>query len=225
MSGMFGAAGMPHYLKGPGGFAQAEQAEAPRVVQQPSPQPVAQQDAPKIRIVPNARDVARERASMPEVPVNPPEPKVQPFQSLTDAGAFASPAAYADASVGAYAGTEGETPWLRFGLVDNGLLVLSTLAGLKIDHLIAKRVGSPGYGPLVGALVGNAITDGVAAFSAGGIRPAAAVTAGALLPVAPLAVAMYMKKPLKGKVALAVGMSTVLLLGFTFRKKIMSMLT
>ena len=45
--------------------------------------------------------------------------------------------------------------YFRFGMIDNGLLVLSLIAGLSLDNFIASRIGVRGYGPLVGAVVGK----------------------------------------------------------------------
>ena len=76
--------------------------------------------------------------------------------------------------------------FLKFGVVDNGILVISTLAGGGMDAYIAKTLKVPrGWGPVMGAIVGNAISDGVAGM-ADGMVPAAGVTVGALLPVIPV---------------------------------------
>lgn len=105
--------------------------------------------------------------------------------------------------------------WARFGVIDNGVLALSALAGFSLDDIIAKKVGVKGWGALVGALVGNAISDGVAAAPEGG-RAATAVTIGALLPIIPVAIAMKMGKAPKGKTAWAVGAASVVLLALSF---------
>lgn len=85
----------------------------------------------------------------------------------------------------------------RFGIIDNAVLVGFTLAGLSIDDYIADAIGVPGYGALVGATVGNAISDGLAGIPEG--RSAAlGYFTGALLPGVPIAVAMLMKKELSG---------------------------
>lgn len=47
-----------------------------------------------------------------------------------------------------------------FGFVDNGILLLITLAGVSFD----RSIGGKGiYGALFGALIGNALSDLVAA--------------------------------------------------------------
>lgn len=85
----------------------------------------------------------------------------------------------------------------RFGVIDNAVLVGFTLAGLSIDDLIADAVGVPGYGALVGATVGNAISDGLAGLPEGRSAALGYLT-GALLPGVPVAVAMLMRKELSG---------------------------
>ncbi len=106
----------------------------------------------------------------------------------------------------------------QFGLIDNGVLVVMMLAGLSLDDWIAKKVGVKGYGAVMGAVIGNAVSDGVAAIPQG---PASAfgVTAGALVPAVPLVVAMGAKKPLTGMTHKAVLASSVGLLAWTFMKK------
>ena len=106
----------------------------------------------------------------------------------------------------------------RFGIIDNALLVAMTLAGVSLEDRIAKLVGVKGYGAIVGAALGNAISDGVAALPEGR-QAALGVTLGALLPVAPLAIAMGMKKPLKGNTSKALLASSVALLALAFIAK------
>ena len=114
--------------------------------------------------------------------------------------------------------------WARFGVIDNAVLAISALAGFSLDDIIAKRIGAKGYGVIVGALVGNAISDGVAAVPEGG-KAAMAVTAGALLPIIPVGIAMVMGKELKGKAAWAVGLSSLALLALSFRTTARELMT
>lgn len=107
---------------------------------------------------------------------------------------------------------------LQFGIIDNGLLVAMTLAGVSLEDQIAKAVGVKGYGAIMGAAVGNAISDGVAALPQG-YKAAAGVTLGCLLPVAPLAVAMFMGKEIKGNTRNVLLGSSAALLGYAFLSK------
>lgn len=107
---------------------------------------------------------------------------------------------------------------LQFGIIDNGLLVAMTLAGVSLEDWISEKVGVKGYGAIMGAAVGNAVSDGVAALPQG-YKAAAGVTIGCLLPVAPLAVAMVMGKEIKGTTRNVLLASSAALLGYAFLSK------
>ncbi len=111
--------------------------------------------------------------------------------------------------------------FFKFGVVDNGLLIMMTALGVGMDAKIAKVLKVPrGWGPLIGASVGNALSDGVAGL-ADGIQPALGVTLGALLPVVPIFIAAnVMKRSPTDKVAqnLLMGSSAALVL-WAFLKK------
>jgi len=107
---------------------------------------------------------------------------------------------------------------LQFGIIDNGLLIAMTLAGVSLEDKIADAVGVRGYGAIMGAAVGNAVSDGVAALPQG-YKAAAGVTLGCLLPVAPLAVAMVMGKEIEGTTRNVLLGTSAALLGFAFLSK------
>ncbi|MBD04027.1 MAG: hypothetical protein CME24_06745 [Gemmatimonadetes bacterium] len=75
-----------------------------------------------------------------------------------------------------------------FGLIDNGILLVCLLAGAELeDYLpLPRRLRTKAAGAALGALVGNAISDGVAGLSMG---PGAAlsVTLGCLVVIPALA--------------------------------------
>ena len=50
---------------------------------------------------------------------------------------------------------------LIFGLIDNGVLILGAYTGLEIDRLIIK--GNGALGAVVGAGLGNTVSDGLGA--------------------------------------------------------------
>ena len=54
-----------------------------------------------------------------------------------------------------------EQPGLTYGLVDQGILLLGAYTGLEIDPYITKRFKNarPGLGVLIGAGVGNMVSD------------------------------------------------------------------
>jgi hypothetical protein len=105
--------------------------------------------------------------------------------------------------------------FFRFGLVDSSLLLVSILAGFSLDSVIARRVGVRGYGPVVGAGVGNLLADTIAGMPEGKYATAG-VCAGAAVPLIPLAVAMGTRRPLGGPVTLALGGVSGLLFAGTF---------
>lgn len=111
--------------------------------------------------------------------------------------------------------------FFKFGLVDNGLLILMTVAGVGFDDKIAKALDvPPGWGPLIGASVGNAISDGVAGM-ADGPKAAAGVALGAALPIVPIFLAAnVMKKKPKDKTAQILLMaSSAAMVAWAYRKK------
>eukprot|EP01116_Phalansterium_solitarium_P002575 TRINITY_DN12672_c0_g1_i1.p1 TRINITY_DN12672_c0_g1~~TRINITY_DN12672_c0_g1_i1.p1 ORF type:complete len:165 (-),score=8.56 TRINITY_DN12672_c0_g1_i1:553-984(-) len=104
----------------------------------------------------------------------------------------------------------------RFGVVDSSLLMISILAGFSLDTLIASRIGARGYGPIVGAGIGNAIADTVAGMPEGRWA-AAGVGVGALAPLAPVVAMMALKRDLSSRpVALFVGGSCAAMFIGTF---------
>lgn len=113
----------------------------------------------------------------------------------------------------------GETlRWARFGVIDNGVLIISALAGISLDDWLAGKIGVAGYGAIVGAGVGNAISDAVAGLPEGGAA-ALGVGLGAMLPVIPVAVAMFTGRKLEGGTAWAVGLSSAGLVGLAFWRR------
>ena len=104
---------------------------------------------------------------------------------------------------------------LQFGIIDNGLLVAMALMGLSLEDYIAEKVGTEGYGVLLGATIGNALSDGVAALPQGK-KAAASVTAGALLPVLPILGAVALKKQPKGMTKNILVASSAAMLAFAF---------
>jgi hypothetical protein len=104
---------------------------------------------------------------------------------------------------------------VQFGIIDNGLLVAMALMGLSLEDYIAEKVGTKGYGVLLGATIGNAFSDGVAALPQGK-KAAASVTAGALLPVLPILGAVALKKQPKGMTKNVLIASSAAMLAFAF---------
>eukprot|EP00029_Vermamoeba_vermiformis_P003220 TRINITY_DN13607_c0_g1_i1.p1 TRINITY_DN13607_c0_g1~~TRINITY_DN13607_c0_g1_i1.p1 ORF type:complete len:179 (+),score=20.16 TRINITY_DN13607_c0_g1_i1:33-569(+) len=83
--------------------------------------------------------------------------------------------------------------FLRFGLVDQSLLLLGILTGFSLDSFFARRLGVRGFGPIVGAGVGNAVADCIASLPEGK-HAAIGIAAGTMTPMVPIFVAMFMRK-------------------------------
>lgn len=68
-----------------------------------------------------------------------------------------------------------------FGIIDNGVLLLAVLAGASLEDYvpIPRRFRSPVVGAAFGALVGNALSDGLAGLALG-VGPALEAAAGCL---------------------------------------------
>lgn len=97
--------------------------------------------------------------------------------------------------------------YFRFGTLDNAFLVGPALLGFEIESWFEESVPSiSGYGPLIGAVVGNAVSNGLAGVTnEGDPRIGAASFGGALIPLIPIAgaVAIGAEANAKAKTALA----------------------
>ena len=93
-------------------------------------------------------------------------------------------------------------------MVDMSILLLSLVAGVSLDGVIARYIGVQGYGAIVGAGVGNVVADVVAGMPEG-LYSALGVGAGSVLPLTPLAIPMLMKKPMNRRISAAVGVASV----------------
>ena len=113
--------------------------------------------------------------------------------------------------------------YVRFGIVDNGLLVIFALAGTAGDKWIAEKLNTPrGWGPVIGAGVGNAVSDFAAGVAADGWKPAIGVTIGCLLPLVPVFIAAnVMKKKPEDKMTrnMLMGLSGAMVLGAFLKRK------
>jgi hypothetical protein len=100
------------------------------------------------------------------------------------------------------------------------LLVLSLIAGLSLDNLIASKIGVRGYGPLIGAVVGNSISDGIAA-APEGKKAAIGALAGSFTPCIPPLIALALRVPLERRAKILTGAfaASSVTLGFVLAKK------
>lgn len=95
----------------------------------------------------------------------------------------------------------------RFGLLDNAFLIGPALAGFELEDQLAKVAPEArGYGPLVGATIGNAVSNGLAGLTSEGPQKGAASFSGALVPIVPIGVvaASGIELDTRSKVALGI---------------------
>lgn len=119
---------------------------------------------------------------------------------------YGYPAGYVDGYADDYADDYGapEEPPGPFqvgayqGLTDGGLLLAMALVGAAFDPLIERKTGARGFGAVIGATVGNAVTTGISAGSASSVSSGFGVMVGGLLPLLPVAVAVGMGKEITG---------------------------
>jgi len=79
-----------------------------------------------------------------------------------------------------------EQAGLTYGLVDQGVLMLGAYTGWEIDPWIAKHFkhARPGLGVLIGALIGNTVSDFLGASCDVGMRTMIiGITNGCLIPL------------------------------------------
>ncbi|PRP87970.1 hypothetical protein PROFUN_02707 [Planoprotostelium fungivorum] len=105
--------------------------------------------------------------------------------------------------------------FLKFGTVDASLLMLCTLAGFSFEGVIAKRIGAKGYGPVLGAGIGNAFADTVAGLPEGK-SAAVGVGCGAVLPLIPIFGAMALRREFTGATVMVAGGASAALFAGTF---------
>lgn len=164
--------------------------------------------------------------AMPGVPGVDPQGWIYGYSPAAYAGhypghtqSYASPEEYEDADLSGFDDLFDDEDFSRnfeFGVIDNGLLLAMALAGLSLEDYIKSKTGVSGYGVVLGASLGNAISGGVAALPQG-MKAAGGVTLGALVPVIPVGIALALKKPPEGFTKnLLLGTSAGLLIGTFF---------
>jgi hypothetical protein len=175
----------------------------------------AKPDGGRIRIVPNPGEYGA-----PGMPAGPAPMPVTP-ESLRSLPSVPR----VNRGPGAGRKRDAAAHWGRFGAVDGTVVALSVLAGFAMDKWVSKKLGVPaGYAGLMGGVLGTAAANGIAAYPEGATA-ALSVATGTLVAVAPAAVAMKMGKPLTGKTAALVGISTLALLGVAYFRPIKRLLS
>lgn len=178
----------PSYLSDASYLADPAQAAAmgePVVMHGVSQTPIAvvPPERPKMRIVPNEDDIARERAARAAA-------MVEQHQAATH---------QAEGMHGLHGMSLGEMQWGRFAISDASVVVLGALAGVAASNM--RQSGSANtvatqrvYMPILGALGGLALSKSLMARGSGlgGMLKSAS---GTLLAAAPVVLAAYRETP------------------------------
>jgi hypothetical protein len=98
--------------------------------------------------------------------------------------------------------------FMRFGMVDASILLMSLVAGVSFDGVIGRFIGVQGYGAIVGAGLGNCLADIIAGLPEG-LYGAVGVGLGSILPLLPILIPMLMKKQLTKNISMAFGLSSL----------------
>lgn len=142
-----------------------------------------------------------------------PQQSVQGIPQQMPNGAMVSPsmaAAAADASgagvvgaemgyddeFGAFMDDESQEDFVS-GLMDTSLLLVSALAGSLLDPMLEKKLGVRGYGLILGATIGNAISCSLGASSEGS-KSMGMTFLGSLVPIVPVTIGLALRKELTG---------------------------
>ncbi|KAL9649823.1 hypothetical protein ABK040_009636 [Willaertia magna] len=101
--------------------------------------------------------------------------------------------------------------FFRFGTIDSSLLMISLLCGVSLEAVIARRIGVHGYGTVVGAAIGNGVSDTLAALPEG-YKASIGAFAGSMVPTFPIFGCLFSKRPLNTRTKYIIGVSSVALL-------------
>ena len=101
-----------------------------------------------------------------------------------------------DDEFGAFMDDESQEDFVS-GLMDTSLLLVSALAGSLLDPMLEKKLGVRGYGLILGATIGNAISCSLGASSEGS-KSMGMTFLGSLVPIVPVTIGLALRKELTG---------------------------
>ena len=84
-------------------------------------------------------------------------------------------------------------PGLLFGIIDNGILLVGAFTGLSLERFLPRRFQS-GFGAVVGAGFGNALSDLLAGIVDMGLTFGVGVFLGCLIPMIYLPIHARLKR-------------------------------
>jgi len=84
-------------------------------------------------------------------------------------------------------------PGLLFGIIDNGILIIGAFTGLKLEKFLPQRFQS-GLGVIIGAGLGNTISDLIAGLVDMGVTFGIGVFLGCMIPMIYLPIHAMLKR-------------------------------
>lgn len=91
------------------------------------------------------------------------------------------------------------------GILMSSLIIVGAVAGYSLESRIQSKLKSAGYGSLIGAVAANAIRYGISSGLTFSLKDGAKGLLGASIPLLPVVLSMYTKKPLKNGMVYFVG--------------------
>lgn len=143
-------------------------------------------------------------------------PMVSPSMAAAAAGASGAGVVGAEMGdaeeFGAFMDDESQEDFVS-GLVDTSLLLVSALAGSLLDPMLEKKLGVRGYGLILGATIGNAISCSLGASNEGS-KSMGMTFLGSLVPIVPVTIGLALKKELTGTTRNVLFGTSLLSLGY-----------
>lgn len=109
----------------------------------------------------------------------------------------------------------------KTGLFLSSLMLVGSVAGYSLEKMLAKKVKPKGYGAIVGTLGSIGIYYTASKIFSSGIMEGLKGASGFVLPMIPLFVGMYQKKPLTRNIALMSAGVAVIGSGYVLVTKLM----
>ena len=100
------------------------------------------------------------------------------------------------------------------GILMSSLIILGAVAGYSLESKIESKIKVAGYGSLIGAVTANALRYSFAKGTTASFKDGMKALLGASIPLAPVALAMITKRPLKREMILLVGGSSAIMGGY-----------
>ena len=124
-----------------------------------------------------------------------------------------------------YVPAMGNTPSLEQfayedALISSAIILLGAVAGYHFESMVSSKIKASGYAAITGAILANSLRLGVSSYIASGDRKISGkAVLGGLIPLAPLAVGIAFKRPMRTTVAYTSGIAALGFIAFAMHKK------